>query len=334
MPTGIEYVDETWNIMSGCTPITVGCTHCYAERMARRLAGRFGYPEAPHHFDVTLRPDRLDEPLRRKKPTRYLVCSMGDLFHKDVPGAFLFKAIGMMQTCNNHTFLVLTKRPKRMAAIIDQWFDAYRSEGLSVEQVLPNVWLGVTAENEATANIRIPVLLSIPAAKHWVSLEPMLGPIDVKPYLYEQAGFECEAVTDDKAADFDMVFQAKGEEPIQMPVRMTNPYTIPALDWVVLGGETGPGARPMHPDWVRKVRDDCVAAGIDYFFKGWGAFTPESDGGWKNQYVVSALRDGGHWHVDDIGKHGIQPCALMWKVGKKAAGRLLDGREWNEMPGD
>lgn len=180
MTTGIEYVDETWNPVTGCTKISLGCENCYAERMARRLAGRYGYPEAPHHFDVTLHPERLDEPLRRKNPTRYLVCSMGDLFHKDVPDWFLFKTLGMMQTCNNHTFLVLTKRPEHMAKCWGKWLAPYA--GHTIGEILPNIWLGVTVETQDQM-WRVEELLKIPAAKHWVSIEPMLGPIDLTPYL-------------------------------------------------------------------------------------------------------------------------------------------------------
>ena len=298
MATGIEYVDETWNPVTGCTKVSPGCQNCYAERMARRLAGRFGYPKAPHHFDVTLHPDRLDEPLRRKKPTRYLTCSMGDLFHDDVPLAHLASVFGVAIAADWHTFLILTKRPKRMREFVSH---LEAKTGLSLRS-FRNIWLGVTVENQDEM-WRVEELLKIPGAKHWVSLEPMLGPIDI---AWAVQGWHAETGT------------APDGSCIQIQVQ------DPSLDWVVLGGETGPGARPCRPDWARRVRDDCSAAGVDFWFKGWGAWLPAS------QYLDALL---------EYGYYDISKSKTIWlddetvyRVGKKAAGRLLDGREWNEMP--
>lgn len=219
---------ETWNPVTGCTKISEGCAHCYAERMSKRLKGRFGYPE-DDPFRVTVHPDKLELPLRWKKPRTVFVCSMGDLFHKDVPTQTIALVWRMMNKASRHTFLVLTKRPKRMAYFLKQ-YDI---------QPLPSVWLGVTTENQQRANERIPLLLQCPAAVRFVSVEPMLGPVDIRGAL----GFS---------------FSDAHEGFL---------YDVPAVDWIIVGGETGAGARPMDPGWARSVRDQCKAAGIPFFIK-------------------------------------------------------------------
>lgn len=172
---------KTWNPVSGCTPISPGCAHCYAKRMAQRLAGRCGYPEAPHEFDVTLHPEKVGDPLRWKKPTRVFVCSMSDLFHHDVPFEFIKDVSRVMRACPQHTFQVLTKRPERMAEF-----------AAAIGIAWPNVWLGVTAEDQEQADQRIPVLLQIPAAVRFVSIEPLLEPVDLSTIPYESlAGKNC-----------------------------------------------------------------------------------------------------------------------------------------------
>jgi len=249
MPTKIEWCDEVWNPVTGCDPISEGCDHCYARRMACRLQGRFGYPsEAP--FRVTFHPDRLDIPLKWKTPRRIFVNSMGDLFHEAVDDEWIKKvfnamATDILQPCL-HTYLILTKRPKRMAA----FFAANTKQG-----TLPwlNVWLGVTAENQARADERIPILLSIPAAVHFVSVEPMLGPVDLETYLLSDA---------DKAAHEDQLL-----EPIQG-------FNYRKLNWVIAGPETGPGKRKCKNFWINHLWLQCGAAGVPFFDKrktGWQA---------------------------------------------------------------
>jgi len=285
MSTGIEYVDETWNPVTGCTKISLGCTNCYAARMAKRLAGRFGYPEKPHEFDVTFHPDKLEEPLHWHKPRVVFVCSMGDLFHEDVETTFLQEIFSMMQTCNNHVFLVLTKRPKAMAEFMAWWLYAYRigeKDGSSIEQVLPNVWLGVTIETQDEM-WRVEELLEIPAAKHWVSAEPCLSTLDFTPWLDQ-------------------------------------------LNWLVLGGETGPRARPMHPDWARQVKDDCVAAGVPFYFKNWGGWHPAV---WLTEDGDIAAIRAEHDNSEDV--FGDRTYMLPVPRRQKS-GRTLDGQQWNEMP--
>jgi len=168
MPTKIHWTDETWNPVTGCSKISTGCQHCYAERMAKRLAGRFGYP-ADEPFRVTFHPLRLQEPYRWRKPRRVFVCSMGDLFHDDVDPDWIDAVWQIMGTLPQHTFQVLTKRPANMR----KWF-----ESTPADTDLPNVWIGTTTENREAYRERVSILLSIPAAVRFVSVEPMLQPID------------------------------------------------------------------------------------------------------------------------------------------------------------
>lgn len=271
--TKIEWTDETWNPVTGCTKVSEGCCNCYAERMARRLAGRCGYPAAPKHFDVSLHPGRLEQPLRWKKPRMIFVCSMGDLFHEDVGGAFITEVWDIMRRTPQHTYQVLTKRPEQMAR------DIFRIYAWAHCEPLPNVWLGVSVESPDYL-WRIDELMKCPAAVRFVSLEPLLGPIDLSKWLRERGG---------------------GYFPIGLPRQQPSlppNWHQSCLDWIIVGGESGPGARPMHPDWARDIRDQCQAAGVPFFFKQWGAWRPDST-----------------------------------KTYKRRAGRLLDGRTWDEMPG-
>ena len=160
--TKIEWCDSVWNPVTGCTPISEGCNHCYAKRMANRLRERYGYP-ADDPFRVTFHTFRLGEPERMKKPRRIFVCSMSDIFHKDVSDDYLDCIFSVITKCSHHTFMVLTKRPNRMLDYISDW-----------PHPMSNLWLGVTAENQARADERIPILLQIPAAVRFVSVEPML----------------------------------------------------------------------------------------------------------------------------------------------------------------
>lgn len=305
--TRIEWATKVWNPVTGCSKVSPGCKNCYAERMAKRLAGRFGYPK-DNPFKVTLHHDRLDEPLKRwRKPQMVFVCSMGDLFHDDVPFEFTDDVFENIAVCQSHTFLILTKRPERM----QRWFETVTERRPMPGQgvctggppfcigepdhdasvgycgapwPLPNVWLGVTAENQEMVNKRIPILLQIPAAKHFVSVEPMLGPvnltrIDLGPNGYGLT-FELDALTG----------WATGYSENSGRPRVHRNDRFAKLDWVICGAESGHGARPADPNWVRNLRDQCVTAGVPFFFKGWG---------WARQ---------------------------------KKTDRLLDGREWNERP--
>lgn len=289
MKTKIEWATHTWNPVTGCTPISEGCEHCYAARMVKRLAGRCGYPKDDPFRPGTFHADKLNDPLKIKKPSLFFVCSMGDLFHEAVKDELIDMAFAVMATAKHHTFILLTKRPQRMLNYCTGGWQPRliphlrmlektpEDEGVSLHtrnMALPNVWLGVTAENQARADERIPILLSIPAAVRFVSVEPMLGPVDLN-----RAG----------AIWADMNGSIRPE--YQQPCR--------TIDWVICGGETGPGARPMHPDWARSLRDQCKSASVPFFFKSMGDW-------WRNT-------------------HGYARC-------DKIQSRYLDGVEYGEYP--
>lgn len=276
---------ETWNPTLGCSKVSPGCDHCYAIGVAHRAM-------QPAHRGLTVRtqhgtdwtgevrclPDRLDIPLKRRKPTTWFVDSMSDLFHRDVPSDFVCQVWEVMGQTPQHTYQVLTKRPQRMRDLLS----------LNVPEPWPNVWCGTSIENDRYA-WRADHLRDTPATVHWLSLEPLLGPL---PSL-----------------------------------------DLTGIDWVVVGGESGPGARPMHPDWVRDIRDRCVAAGVPFFFKQWGEYEPDPESGrvWADdgrRRIRFITPDAKVTPGPAFGNDSI----AMRRVGKKAAGRELDGRTWDEMP--
>ena len=238
--TSIEWTELSWNPTTGCTKISPGCENCYAETMARRLKamGQKGYENG---FGLTLQPDRLNEPLNRKKPSMYFVNSMSDLFHEAVPDEYVLNVMSTIKSANWHTFQILTKRAKRM----NEFF---------VDKPLPaNLWVGVTAENRKQGLPRIDCLREIKASTRFISLEPLLedlGEIDLS-----------------------------------------------GINWVIVGGESGTRARPMEPEWVIKIKNQCEKQGAIFFFKQWGS-----------------------WGADGR------------KRSKKANGRLLLGRTWDKKP--
>jgi protein gp37 len=364
----IEWAEKVWNPITGCTKISPGCANCYAERMAKRLAGRCGYP-AVEPFRVTLHDDMtFVEPLKWRKPTRCFVCSMGDLFHEDVPDPWIdgvFAAMGLTYDIaatdqNNvitafrprHIYMLLTKRPERMRSyvqgLIDSDWDTLRRRfhGLAmgicdikakaaylphlnasmevaewIKDGMPGLWLGVTAENQEMADQRIPILLQIPAAVRFVSVEPMLGPVNLRGGIYGPDWLEGWDVVAEPRID------RHGElypEPVQVQTEK--------LDWVICGGESGPGARPMHPDWARSLRDQCQAAGVPYYFKQWGEWFPRDQWEYNPELILPdddiAYDNGPCTHVFDSLEGS---CPVHW-VGKHAAGRLLDGQTWDQMP--
>ena len=287
----IEWTEKTWNVVTGCTKISEGCKHCYAERMSKRLAGRCGY-DKDEPFKVTLHPDKLDEPLRWRKPSKIFVCSMGDLFHEDVGFDVIRRIWAVMTTARQHTYMILTKRPERMK----QFFKWMQKQEFKVETSWDNIWLGVTAENQQRADERIPILLQIPAAKRFVSVEPMLGPVDLLNLKYDND------ILDTLAGEYLSTDGSESYVPWDK------------LDWVICGGETGQGARPMHPDWVRSLRDQCQQAGTPFFFKSWGDWYPDRKG------------------IYDCSSSVIFEDTVVHHVGKKNSGRVLDSVEWNEYP--
>jgi protein gp37 len=220
------------------------------------------------------------------------VNSMSDLFHEQVPFEFVAKVWNTMFNCGavdsgpQHQFQLLTKRPKRLLEFAG-WMDEVQQRRIDYR----NVWLGVSAENQRWADERLPILARVPAKVRFVSCEPLLGPLDLKPYFFKCSG--C------------------GEKPCACK-RL-------AIQWVIAGGESGSGVRPMHPDWVRSIRDQCQAAAVPFFFKQWGAWLPSS----QAPMAIISRNNRAFGRVDG---------ETVYKVGKKAAGALLDGREWREMP--
>lgn len=271
MATKIEWTNETWNPVTGCSPISPGCDHCYAARMATRLAGRCGYPAAPDQFRVTMHPERLLEPLRWRKPRRVFVCSMGDLFHEDVSDKNIDHVFWAMDQSaakwentgfGGHTFQILTKRPERMLERVTAWQDGNRLAGV-YDYLYPHLWLGVTAEDQQRADERIPLLLQTPAAVRFVSCEPLLGPVKF-------SGYELSASAQANPAgppSYNKHDYLTGYVGLVDHKLKGAGYHGPKLDWVIVGGETGPGARPMNPDWARSLRDECKAAGVPFFYK-------------------------------------------------------------------
>lgn len=304
--TSIEWTQRSWNPIVGCSIVSPGCTNCYAMKQAARIqkmnpTGGSGSNYVNHYDGTTkvvngnvvwtgkiaIAPDRIFlEPLRRKEPTTWFVNSMGDLFHEDVPNVAIDHVFAVMALCPQHTFQVLTKRAKRMQAYIaevmhDQdlglsrfgiaalWRGLHGPEGHCPAWPLPNVWLGVSAEDQTRADERIPLLLQTPAAVRFVSCEPLLGPIDLTEIehapahcLHALAGIKAE--TDGTAS-----YGAR-------------------LDWVIVGGESGPGARPMHPGWARTLRDQCAAADVPFFMKQMTKKAPIPDDLMVRQFPAEA----------------------------------------------
>jgi protein gp37 len=242
--TKIEWCDCAWNPVTGCTKISAGCAHCYAETMAGRLKA-MGVKGYENGFAVTLHPERLQEPLKWRKPSRVFVCSMGDLFHENVPFEFVHETWDVMKRTPHHQYMVLTKRPERMKEFVSL---IYRMETLAYANGWwDHVWFGVTAENQEQADKRIPVLLQIPATVRFVSVEPMLTPVNLRPYL-EWECIGCDTVNTG-------------------PICACGDHAYQRLDWVICGGESGPNRRPFENDWARDLRDQCFVAGVPFFFK-------------------------------------------------------------------
>jgi len=246
---------------------------------------------------------------------------MSDLFHKDVPDDFIARVFQSMRAISRHTFQILTKRPARALELlsrVQRWEGWYTLDGDEPKGYqgsasimgdddnwpLHHVWLGVSVEDQKTADERIPLLLSTPAAVRFVSYEPALGPVDL-----ERGGFS-----------------------LCSPIKSPAGKQWPGLDWVIAGGESGPGARPANPDWFRSVRDQCQAASVPFLFKQWGEWFPRDQWKYKLKLVLPsdkrAYYESRRTHLFE-GPHGLCPSH---RVGKKRAGRLLDGREWNEFP--
>lgn len=352
---------HSWNPVRGCSRVSPGCQNCYAERIAGRFSGDHGDPYMPttekqpfYGFAdksgwtgrVEIIEDKLGEPLRRRKRTLYFCNSMSDLFHEKLSDEDIDKVFAVIALCPQHLFLVLTKRAKRMHDYFDdepaelkyRWgaaagelldgdwiWNAGKTYRKRIERFisltlgcdpdsdemledegtwvpLANVWLGVSVEDNAHRD-RLDWLLKTPTALRFVSPEPMLSEVDIKPWL-PKCPTPCTYCTDPHFGH-------------------AKPHVKGGLDWVICGGESGPGARPMELDWARQVRDDCLQAGVPFFLKSLGEWT-EDVGGFSDEQLMAKDRTGGV-----LWDHRIPQ---MVRVGRKAAGRLLDGREWSQMP--
>lgn len=345
MPTKIEWAKnpdgtqgETWNPVVGCEKVSPGCAHCYAESFARRQGVSSSY--RPGEATIRCFPERLEKPLRWKKPRRVFVCSLADLWHEEVPDEFIDKVFAAMAVCDgrtsrlgHHTFMLLTKRPARMQNYVTDPDTSYRVAAEVCYQAtgnwrpwkggldwrpeavwpLPNVELGVSVENQHFADLRLPHLLATPAAGRFVSYEPALGFLDLFPY----ATTHLRCSHGNFAPEADSRCQPCGCWPDRA-----------LLDRVICGGESGPRARPMHPDWARGARDQCVAAGVQFVFKQWGRYAPV----WSTKAGTIWVHPSGktrgisdyRWQstTEDEGWRPMTP------LGKKLAGAVLDGREW------
>jgi len=313
----IEWTEATWNPVTGCTKVSPGCDNCYAEKIVERFHGKGAFAV------VRRSDDKLFLPFRWRRPRRVFVNSMSDLFHDDVPDSFIANVWSVMARTPRHTYQVLTKRHARMRALLSSaaFQDHVRSIAPGAAWPPPNVWLGVSVENQKWADIRVPALLATPAAVRWLSCEPLLGPVDL-----------IRAVN--KLDWLDPASLQPG-----------------GIDWVVAGGESGRGARPMHPDWARSLRDQCARSGVPYFFKQHGQWEPlgplydldedsdtdESDD--ARMDAVTAEIDGHRviqletsGYIVEGHQPGDPRTWLMASVGKKAAGRELDGRTHDDYP--
>lgn len=412
----IEWTDATWNIVTGCDIVSPGCTNCYAMRLAgTRLKGhpsRAGLTRevnGKHVWtgEIRFNADWLDQPLRWARPRMIFVAAHGDLFHPGVTDAQLDQIFAVMALCPQHTFQVLTKRPERarqyLSGISDQpiprlsddiaahmgslvgsrgmWADEPSTDiadrlarALDPDNggwPLPNVWLGTSVEDQKRADERIPELLATPAAVRWISAEPLLGPVDLNCVEFmRDCSPDCEYARTDPSTN---CFECRRCE----DTGKTNELGI---DWVVAGGESQAGARPMHPDWARSLRDQCAAAGVPFLFKQWGEWGMPTDALGKLDWPYHPDHDRTHWFDKRIcirpieagwsdkyhgGGRALEPGVDLWQtpeylgqiarcpqascrdagkcqgnerraavtlVGKKAAGRLLDGVEHNGMP--
>lgn len=342
--SNIEWTDATWNPVTGCTKVSPGCDHCYAETLAERFRGTPGH-YYEQGFDVVLRPDKLDQPLRWTKPRMVFVNSMSDLFHDEIPDEYIARVFAVMAAASRHTFQLLTKRHARMRALLNsyEFVELVRTTPLvpggdpnpHVPWPLPNLWLGVSTEDQKWADIRIPFLLATPAAVRWISAEPLLGPIDLDRPACDAHGRR-KVVTDAHGREWCGFCADDGFSGELSFGHWLNPLNG-GLQWVVTGGESGRGARPLHPDWVRSMRDQCAAQEVPFLHKQNGAYVP----------VVGEPRPGDVWvHGDG---HGATPWTpdtagapagrwsaaadvLVRPVNKRDAGRELDGKTYDGYP--
>lgn len=316
--TKIEWTDYTWNPVTGCHKVSRGCKHCYAETLTTRFGKAWGKQSFRH---VETHPDRLNEPVAmgtKLHGKKVFVCDMSDLFHKDVPFEFIALVYAKMIDCPDTIFQVLTKQPMRMIEFFD--FLKLYPNLPPVTDYMKNIWHGVSIEDQITANERIPLLLQVPSSVHFLSCEPLL-------------------------------------EKINLQQSVKNIPSFRFIDWVIVGGESGHGAQPLHPDWVRSLRDQCKDISVPFFFKQWGEYVPyeptaqppfyrncattmEYDGHIMNHIDPETSEagkfDGYRWYdpMDTISlcmETDSDACTFL-RTGKAEAGNFLDGKQHLEFP--
>jgi protein gp37 len=364
--SSIEWCNATWNPLLGCARVSPGCDSCYAINTATIRAGN-PHPRVAAAFEglterhegrldwtgrINLLPDRLTQPLTWRKPKRIFVNSQSDLFHADVPDDYIARVFAVMALAPQHTFQLLTKRHARMRSLLrDPQFRAVVAlEGLQFDDAplggrwpLPNVWLGVSVENQQWADIRIPALLATPAAVRWISAEPLLGPLDLSRWLTDPHFNPAYRIArcGQQSAHSRHVMEHGPDRPRNCPGTGGGASWSRRLNWVVCGGESGPGARPMHPDWARTLRDQCTSASVPYFLKQLGQFGAVADQPAAGDVWVAADGAVCRWEPGDghvrqgVGEYcwpGSRTVLMRRARSKHDAGRELDGREWNEYP--
>ena len=309
--TRIEWADHTFNPWTGCTKVSPACDHCYAEAQAKRAPRTFGGwgPHAERHrtSESYWRQPLLwnKRAVKEGRRPRVFCASMADIMDKAAPIEWFVDALDLMRITQHLIWLLLTKRPQMIRRRLEEAL-AHLSKGTDRGDLIEwiaawlhgrppeNIWLGTTVENQAEADRRIPHLLAVPAAKRFLSCEPLLGPVDLRNWIGVHPTIGASGYT-----GFDGLRRCD-----------ISGGVIDGLDWIIAGGESGPKARPSHPDWFRSLRDQCKHAGVPFFFKQWGEWAP-----------IGIVPPGASRVMD------------MDRVGKKAAGATLDGREWREVPG-
>ncbi|MEV1040397.1 phage Gp37/Gp68 family protein [Streptomyces sp. NPDC050204] len=385
--SAIEWTDMTWSPVIGCSRVSAGCDGCYAIRAAH-IRAQNPNPKVAAAFagtthktgdrldwtgQVNLLDQRLTEPLRRRGPLKIFVNSQSDLFHAEIPDEFIAGVFAVMALTPRHTYQVLTKRHGRMRSLLTN--PAFRllceeaesglvaneaTPGLSryereqyqtrwwssFAEPLPNLWLGVSVEDQKTADLRIPALLDTPAAVRWISAEPLLGPIDLLGPVHPLGGRR------------RLTYWLTGRPGLGEPrktrtgLEMCPLVTGPRLDWVVAGGESGPGARPAHPDWFRALRDACAQHEVPFLFKQWGQWGPDAPIDRDGRIVkgprglgMSLADDGTLYAPGDLAYpdgpryrealqagHAKGNLMQVYSVGKQPAGRELDGHTHDDYP--
>lgn len=333
MSTKIEWATRVWNPITGCTK---GCNYCYARRFAERMK-HHPNPKIAHKyrngFEPTVHRELVFDSKNWRKPERVFVGSMGDLFDSEFGRLPYWNLMFEMSNYIQHTYMLLTKQPENMLNYVQRWCDWKK-----VDKLPANIWCGVTVTNQDEANRLIPILLQVPAVVKFVSIEPMCGPIDILKL----------DISPDQDPKKWMFLNPLKRNPIwNITHNPTNNPTDTGIDWVIVGGMTGPRATPLHIGWVRDIRDKCQDYNVPFFFKGWGEYAcvnivnlegadiHETAKNWKTLWknddgdIFELIDEDGEFLSAGDDPEKYQPVK---KIGRKATGRLLDGVEWSEIP--